>query len=78
MTQTQFELDDRFAIIDSTDISCHGGHGPRDIQIGRATAWMLDPCNSTAVCAVLDPDDMQVATIDDGAVVWTPLADFAG
>ena len=27
--------------------------------------------------AVLDPDDMQVATLDDdGDVVWEPLADF--
>lgn len=79
MTRTQFEADDRFATIDSAEIGCHGGNGPRDIQIGRAAAWMLDPENSTAFCAVLDPDDMQVATLDDdGDVVWEPLADFEG
>ena len=77
MTREQFENDDRFATINSTEIGCYGGNGPRDIQIGRAAAWMLDPDNSTAFCAVLDPDDMQVATLDDdGDVVWEPLACF--
>ena len=70
MTREQFENDDRFATIGSTEIACHGG-------ICKAAAWMLDPENSTAFCAVLDTDDMQVATIDDdGHVVWEPLADF--
>jgi len=36
MTLQQFQNDDRFATIGSTDIGCHGGNGPRDIQIGRA------------------------------------------
>ena len=77
MTLEQFKNDDRYATIDDTDIACHGGTGHRSQQACKAAAWMLDPDNSTAFMAVLDPDDMQVATLeDDGNVVWTPLADF--
>jgi len=45
----------------------------------NAVAWLLDPDNSTAFCAVLDPDDMQVATLEGGVpgcVVWQSLASF--
>jgi len=77
MKLAEFERDDRFATIDSTEIGCHGGNGPRDVQIGRAAAWMLDPENGDGFAAVLDPYDMTVATLDDdGDVVWEPLADF--
>lgn len=77
MTREQFENDDRYGTIDDTDIACHGGTGHRDKQICKAAAWLLDPHNSTAFMAVLDPDDMSVATLEDGCnIVWTPLADF--
>lgn len=77
MTLEQFENDDRFATIDSTDIGCHGGAGHRIKQVCKAAAWMLDPANSTAFIAVLDPEDMTVATLEDGCYVfWTPLDDF--
>ena len=77
MKLAEFERDDRFATIDSTEIGCHGGTGHRSKQVCKAAAWMLDPDNSTSFDAVLDPDDMQVATLDDdGDVVWEPLADF--
>ena len=78
MTRKQFESDDRFATITSTDIGCHGGSGPRDMQIGKVAAWLLDNDNSTSFCAVLDTADMQVATLDDDdCVVWEPLDEFA-
>lgn len=77
MTLEQFENDDRYGIIDDTNIACHGGAGHRIKQVCKAAAWLLDPENSVGFVAVLDPDDMQVATLeDDGNVVWTPLADF--
>jgi hypothetical protein len=79
MTRNEFEHDDRFCTLDSSDLGCHGGNGPRDVQVAEAVAWMLDPKNSTAFCAVLDPGDEQVATLDgDGNVVWEPLAEFDG
>ena len=76
MTREQFENDDRYGVIGDSEIACHGGSGHRGKQVCMAAAWMLDPDNSTAFCAVLDPDDMQVATLEDGYVVWTPLAEF--
>ena len=77
MTREQLESDDRFGVIDDTDIACHGGPGPRCKQVCRAAAWMLDPENSVGFTAVLDPDDMKVATLEDGCyVVWEPLDDF--
>ena len=77
MTREQFESDDRFATIDDTDIACHGGSGFRNKQVCKTAAWLLDPENSVGFTAVLDPDDMTVARLDDdGDVVWEPLADF--
>ena len=76
MTREQFENDDRFATIDSTEIGCHGGTGHRSKQACMAAAWMLDPENGDGFTAVLDPYDMTVATLGYGHVVWTPLADF--
>lgn len=77
MTREQFENDDRYATIDSTDIACHGGAGHRSQQVCQAAAWLLDPENSVGFTAVLDPDDMTVATLESGCeVVWTALADF--
>ena len=70
MTLEEFETNDRFCTLSTSDICCHG-------SAKNAVAWLLDPDNSTSFDAVLDPDDMQVATLDDdGDVVWEPLADF--
>lgn len=69
MTLETFTNDDRFCTLSSDDIACNG-------TAANAVAWLLDPANSTAFCAVLDPDDMQVATMADGDVVWQPLEDF--
>lgn len=76
MTREQFENDDRFATIYSTEIACHGGTGHRSKHVCMAAAWMLDPENGEGFVAVLDTDDMTVATLEDGHVVWTPLAEF--
>ena len=76
MKLEQFENDDRYATIDDTDIACHGGAGHRSQQACKAAAWMLDPENSVGFVAVLDPEDMTVATLGYGRVRWTPLADF--
>ena len=76
MKLEDFENDDRFGVIDNDAIGCHGGTGPRLKQVLTTAAWLLDPDNSTSFDAVLDPDDMQVATLEDGHVVWTPLAEF--
>lgn len=44
MTREQFENDDRFATIDSTDIGCHGGTGHRSQQACKAAArYPKDP-----------------------------------
>lgn len=76
MTLEEFQNDDRFATIGDSDIACHGGTGTRLSQVLTTAAWLLDPENSTSFDAVLDPDDMTVATLEDGYVVWTPLSDF--
>lgn len=76
MTLEEFKRDDRFGVIDITEIACHGGIGHRIKLICTTAAWLLAPDNSVGFDAVLDPDDMQVATLEDGYVVWTPLADF--
>ena len=77
MTLEKFQNDDRYGAIDDMDIACHGGTGSRLKQVCETAAWMLDPENSTAFCAVLDPDDMMVATLDDdGWVEWEPLSEF--
>ena len=77
MTLEQFEDDDRYGVIDDTDIACHGGTGHRSQQVCKAATWLLDPENSVGFTAVLDPDDMTVATLESGCeVVWTPLDEF--
>ena len=76
MTLAEFENDDRYGAIASTEIACHGGTRHRIKLACTAAAWLLDPENSVGFDAVLDPDDMQVATLEDGYVVWTPLAEF--
>lgn len=77
MKITQFENEDRYGVIDDTELACHGGAGNRSQQACKAAAWMLDPENGDGFAAVLDPEDMTVATLDDdGYVVWEPLADF--
>lgn len=77
MTLEAFENDDRHGVIDDTEIACHGGTGLRSKQGCKAAAWLLDPENSVGFTAVLDPDDMTVATLEDGChVVWTPLDEF--
>lgn len=78
MTLEEFSGDDRFGVIDNEAVGCHGGTGHRIKQVCQAAAWLLDPDNSTAFCAVLDPDDMTVATLGYGHVVWTPLDEFEG
>jgi len=69
MNTTEYKNDDRFGTLTADDIGCRGSKG-------EAVAWLLDPANSTAVCAVLDEDDMTVATSRNGEIVWTELADF--
>lgn len=76
MTLAEFQNDDRFGVIDDTDIACHGGTGYRNQQVCKVAAWMLDPENSVGFDAVLDPYDMTVATRGYGHIVWTQLADF--
>ena len=76
MTLEEFKRNDRYGVIDITEIACHGGTGHRIKLICTAAAWLLAPDNSVGFDAVLDTDDMQVATLEDGYVVWTPLADF--
>lgn len=76
MTLEEFKNDDRYGVIDETEIACHGGTGSRVKQVCMAAAWLLDPENSVGFGAVLDPGDMTVATLGYGHVVWTPLADF--
>ena len=69
MTLEKFRADDRFCTLSTEDIGCHG-------SAKNAVAWLLDPHNSTSFCAVLDEDDMQVATMDGEDIVWEPLEDF--
>jgi len=77
MTREEFKSDERFGTLTSSDLSCHGGDKPRDLQKHEAVAWLLDPHNSTAVEAVLDEDDDTVATLNkNGDIIWTDLADF--
>ena len=76
MTLEKFNNDDRFGTIDDTEIAYHGGTGNRVKQVCMAAAWLLSPENSDGFVAVLDPDDMTVATLEQGHVVWTPLAMF--
>jgi len=76
MTLEEFKRDDRFGVIDNEAVGCPVGSSLWSKQVCMAAAWMLNPENSDGFTAVLDPDDMQVATLEDGYVVWTPLADF--
>ncbi len=68
----EFAADDRYCVLSPSDIECHGGTAV------AAAAWLLDTENSESFCAVLDPDDMMVASRnDDGDVVgWQPLEAF--
>jgi hypothetical protein len=71
-----FRADDRYCVLTDSDLELHGGG---DRCAAKAAAWLLDPANSTAFEAVLDPDDMTVGTLDDeGDVAWVALADFVG
>jgi len=74
-----FKDDDRYDVITPSDIEMHGGEGTQSQRVVRAASWMLDTDNSEGFCAVLDPEDMQVATRNDenGVVEWEPLIDFA-
>ena len=76
MTREKFESDDRYGVLDNEAVGCPVGSSLWSKQVCRAAAWMLDPQNSDGFDAVLDPDDMQVATLEDGYVVWTPLDEF--
>ena len=78
MTLAEFERDDRFGVIDNEAVGCPVGSSLWRKQVCMAADWMLDPENSVGFDAVLDPDDMTVATLEDGHVVWTPLAEFEG
>ena len=77
MTLEEFKRNDRYGVIDNTEIACHGGTGHRIKLVCSAAAWLLAPENSVGFDAVLDTDDMTVATLEDGCyVVWTPLDEF--
>lgn len=76
MTLEEFQNDDRYGVIDITEIAFHGDTRHRIKLVCTAAAWLLAPENSVGFDAVLDTDDMQVATLEDGYVVWTPLAEF--
>jgi hypothetical protein len=72
-----FRSDDRFAVLTPSDIEMHGGEGTHSLRVIRTAEWILETDNSEGFCAVLDPDDMTVATLDpDEGVVWQSLADF--
>jgi len=77
MTREQFKANEQYCVLTNSDLNCHGGEKPRDLQKHEAVAWLLDPHNSTAVVAVLDEDDDTVATLNkNGDIIWTDLADF--
>ena len=76
MTREQFENDDRYGVIDNEAVGCPVGSSLWVKQVCMAAAWLLDPENSDGFTAVLDPDDVTVATLEHGHVVWTPLAEF--
>jgi hypothetical protein len=70
MTLEEFESDDRFAVVTDGDYGCNGPD---------AVSWLLDPENSTAFCAVLNPKNGMVATLDEyDNVQWEPLDEFVG